>query len=636
MFLRQKIDALLRKVRRVPAKYYFIGAVICVMAVYVVAFREQTLAYNYNGNTCDNRLIILPGLFAQSGGTTYEVTTRGGWSIGGRQLTATTICVSPVAAPPENASESVAYAPWGGWLARYTYTVTTGEHPSVDMAVLDKPIPASRELLFPISEPDTTFSYTLEANETHAPCESEGNQIACDVPSLKLKQGSTYEATLEKYFKDERVDEVAAVDLETLSPLSVVKTSIRSKEMVYSKPKSITLTTDKSIKQADIAVSRTDGKAPERLATTTEVSGKKVVVTFADELPREATIAVQATVLEAVDGSTPLDTQLLTFTTSAGPRVTGSSVGSSGIPVGARIAVTFDQKLSDRQDLEALITTKGGVGYQGRSGNQLFFSTSNAKRCATVSIELKSGIESAYGISGKSDWQFKGRMSCYTVSTIGYSAGGRPINAYHFGDGGSSIVYTGAIHGNEVGTKLLMDRWIQELDAHPEKIPAGKRISVVPTINPDGFAAGTRVNARGVDLNRNFATSDWQKNIQHVDGSAFKGGGGAAPMSEPETKAIAKFIAQQRPVLVLSYHSVGWMVISNQGGQAGARASQYAGLSGYRLSGGGGGEFGYQITGTADDYYREKLGVASVLIETGSHSYHQFELNQAAMWAMLR
>lgn len=107
-------------------------------------------------------------------------------------------------------------------------------------------------------------------------------------------------------------------------------------------------------------------------------------------------------------------------------------------------------------------------------------------------------------------------------------------------------------------------------------------------------------------------------------------------MSEPETRAIASFVAQQRPELVVSYHSIGGMVITNQRGQANTRAAQYASLSGYRQSAGDGSEFGYQISGTADDYYGEKLGIASILIELGSHSYHQFERNQSAMWAMLR
>src|SRR5690606_13712499 len=129
--------------------------------------------------------------------------------------------------------ESVAYAPWGGWLGRIQYIITTDAHPSVSMAVFSEPIPASRELLVPLSEPDTTFLYKLEANKEQAECHSEGEQIACDVPGLKLKQGSTYEATLEKYFKEEKVDEVATVDLKTLSPLSVVKTSLKHNKTVY-------------------------------------------------------------------------------------------------------------------------------------------------------------------------------------------------------------------------------------------------------------------------------------------------------------------------------------------------------------------------------------------------------------------
>lgn len=636
MSFRQKINTLAQKLYKVPKRYYFIFGVVLVMGCYLLVFREQTLAYSYGGDTCGKRLVILPGVFKQSGDSAYDVVTQGGWRVAGQQITATSICVVPVEAPDENSSEAVAFAPWGGWFARFSYTVTTASHPSINMAVLDEPVPASRALLLPLSEPDTTFSYRLEANKQQVDCTPDNEQLQCDVPSLKLKQGSKYEVTLEKYFKGQEVEEVASADLKTLSPLSVVKTSIKNKATAYNKPTSVVLTTDKVIKNADIAVWRTDGKKPEKLEASSKVDGKKATVTFAEDLPREATIALKMGTLEATDGSTPLDKQLLVFKTSGGPEVTSVNVGSSGVMIGTRIVVTFDQKLAGNQDLSSLITASGGVKYQGKSANQLFFSTDAAARCATISIGLKSGIESPAGISGKSAWQYSGRMSCYTISTIGYSSQGRPITAYFFGSSGPSVLYTGAIHGNEFSTKYLMDRWIQELDAHPAKIPKGKRIIVVPMINPDGFAAGTRLNAKRVDLNRNFATSDWKKDIEDLNGNPFPGGGGKKPMSEPETNVIAGFVAQQRPELVISYHSTAWLVISNQVGQANARASQYASLSGYQLSSGGGGEFNYQITGTADDYYAEKLSVASIVVELGSQHYHQFELNQAAMWAMMK
>lgn len=632
----QRIKTKLAPLSSVPVRYYFVAGILLVATLYVVTFRERTLAYNYGGETCDKRLVILPDIFDQAGSENYEITTRGGWSVGGQQLTATSLCFTPVAAPAENTQEKLAYAPWTGWVARLAYKVEAGMHPSVNASVLEKPIPVSRELLLPLSEPDATFSYTIEADDQQARCEIKDGDLACDVPALKLKQGSKYTVALEKHFRGSEVGAVVSTDIETLSPLSIIDASIGVDATVYDKPQSVVFAVDKPLEAAEFVVERVDGDQPVSLEAETEIDEQSVTVAFAEELPRQATIVLKATVFEAADGSTPLDPYSLQFKTSGGPSVTGVSVGSSSVAIGAQIVVTFDQELSVDQDIGELMSVGGGVAFQARRGNQLVFSTAGAGRCQEISIALKSDIRSPHDVSGQSAWQYKGRMLCYTVTTIGASAQGRAINAFHFGDSGPAIVYTGAIHGNEASTKFLMDRWIQELDANPSKIPAGKRVIVIPAINPDGLARGSRVNSRNVDLNRNFATSDWQKDIQHTNGSAFPGGGGEAPMSEPETNVIANFIAQQRPLLVLSYHSVGNMVISNQAGQANARAQQYSQLSGYRLSGGGGGEFGYHIGGTADDYYREKLGVPSILIELGSHSYHQFDRNHQAMWAMLQ
>jgi predicted deacylase len=197
-------------------------------------------------------------------------------------------------------------------------------------------------------------------------------------------------------------------------------------------------------------------------------------------------------------------------------------------------------------------------------------------------------------------------------------------------------MFTGAIHGNEVSTRSLMNRWVDDLEANARSIPAGRSVIVIPQINPDGVASGTRTNGRNVDLNRNFGTSDWKTDITDVNNRPFPGGGGSGPMSEPETQAIASFVSRMRPSLVLSYHSIGGLLAANQYGRSNALASTYSQLSGYRNTTGQTGDtFEYSISGTADDYYGERLGIGSILIELGSHTNAQFNLNQKAMWAMV-
>lgn len=211
------------------------------------------------------------------------------------------------------------------------------------------------------------------------------------------------------------------------------------------------------------------------------------------------------------------------------------------------------------------------------------------------------------------------------------------MNAYYFGNGGTTVMYTGAIHGNEYSTYALMQAWIQELEANARSIPKNKTIVVVPQVNPDGFASGSRYNARNVDLNRNFATGDWRKDITTVNNTPFKGGGGKVAMSEKETQALAGFASRTRPALILSYHSIGGVVAANQAGRSSALAAQYASQAGYaNVTGNSDNTFEYSVTGTADDWYAQKLGVPSILIELASHSYHEFDRNRAAMWAMAR
>ena len=68
----------------------------------------------------------------------------------------------------------------------------------------------------------------------------------------------------------------------------------------------------------------------------------------------------------------------------------------------------------------------------------------------------------------------------------------------------------------------------------------------MPTYNPDGLAAGTRKNAHGVDLNRNYPY-----NWAELDGDYESG---PEPKSEPETRAMIAFLKDVKPHRILSFH----------------------------------------------------------------------------------
>ena len=124
---------------------------------------------------------------------------------------------------------------------------------------------------------------------------------------------------------------------------------------------------------------------------------------------------------------------------------------------------------------------------------------------------------------------------------IGQSVQGRDIVAWHLGEPGTpTFVLLSTMHGDEPHTRQIL----QALRDGPAF--DGLNVWVVPTYNPDGLAAGTRRNAHGVDLNRNFP-HDWRD----LDGRYESG---PHPASEPETRAVMAFLQEVRPRRVLSFH----------------------------------------------------------------------------------
>jgi protein MpaA len=148
-----------------------------------------------------------------------------------------------------------------------------------------------------------------------------------------------------------------------------------------------------------------------------------------------------------------------------------------------------------------------------------------------------------------------------TPVLVGRSIQGRPIEAYRLGDPhGRVVLVVGCIDGDEPAGIAIVDR-LERLAA-----PRGLALWLVPTINPDGLAAGTIGNARGVDLNRNFPYA-WR----HLGGSSYLDSG-TRPLSEPEARAAYRLILQLKPQLTIWFHQPLAVVDDSQGSRKLERA----------------------------------------------------------------
>lgn len=210
---------------------------------------------------------------------------------------------------------------------------------------------------------------------------------------------------------------------------------------------------------------------------------------------------------------------------------------------------------------------------------------------------------------------------------LGHSVKGEPITLHVFGDGPDATLVFSAIHGDEVTAAFVGRKLLEELTHTPHPHP-GKTIALIPLVNPDGVAAGTRTNANGVDCNRNFPAANWVRR-PHL----LRSNPGTTPASEPETLAVMKAVDLIRPARIISIHS--GLRCNNYDGPAAAAhlARVLASHNGYPVLG----SVGYPTPGSFGSWAGTDHNLPTVTLELPRHrdGERAWAENKAGLLAVL-
>lgn len=644
----QKLDRILSKLRIIKPDYILmsIGIIIFVGGlIYTASFLwPRTVTYSYaNEATCYSSPVIFPSLASATKKTPYKISYKPSVTIKNFPIVSSTNCVTLAAAPAENKTEITALKPFGNQFFGHTLHIKSGTMPKLSALKPESDLVSTQEKLsLKLDQKDTVFGYRVVGNNIAQPCRTTDHELSCDLSQLKLTQSNTYKLAFERTFNDQNLGTVLETSIKTVDPVHITSQSISPGSTVYDAPSQIEITADKNIADyGGVKLSATNGSQTESVDFTAQTQSQKLIIKPAKALPREATFSLKIDALSSTDKGFLPSPYELNFKTSGGPHVTGANIGNYGIGTDKNFVLSFDYDLAKEQDFNQLIaieTANGNIPATIIYGSKSITlkPAKSLPKCTAFTLRVAAGIKNFHGISSSSPWTFSSRTLCQEVFSIGTSLQGRSILAYRFGSGPSKVIYVGATHGDEQGSKYLLDSWINELEANYPKIPSHRTIIVVPLINPDGFAAKTRTNSRNVDLNRNFPANSWKSDVIMPGGNLVIGGGGTSALSEPESKAIADYILGQNPRLVLTYHSKGSLVVANESGDSVALANMYGKSSGYLATSESklGTTFNYDTTGAMENWLYDKPGIPTLLIELKTHDTNEFSRNKSALWSM--
>ncbi len=221
------------------------------------------------------------------------------------------------------------------------------------------------------------------------------------------------------------------------------------------------------------------------------------------------------------------------------------------------------------------------------------------------------------------------RHSFLKAYPIGRSVLGKELRMLEIGEGKTEIFISGAHHGNEWITALLLLRYAEEYSAafagkgmingeEAEDLYRGSRLFLLPLVNPDGadiamgtaddkyrnmmiamaktqpeqpFPSGWKANFNGTDLNLNYPAG-WRRARMNKEKLGVLCAGprdwaGEYALSEPESRALYCFTRSHDFSFVIAFHTQGEVIYWRYGSKdpVGARelAEKLSAASGYAL-----------------------------------------------------
>lgn len=603
----------------ITAVQALVGGLIIAAGVLYAAlfFTVKPLIFSYAGQNCIPQLLIAPDIQQPTAPEGFIVTLADSVRVGGVGVFSTKLCVTPTKSHAPG-SYALAVAPFGGVVYQKKIHIEVPPAPVVTVA-LNKgtKIPASSPLRLPISSDDMLHTYEVRVDTVAAPCSTLAgeNTLSCDVPALSLRHGGAYTLRIERSIKGETQSTIlGTADVVTVDSVQITQSALVPEQVIYTPTDQWAFTTNTPLETASVELTTQDGIT---IPTRVTLNDAGFFVHLDQTLTKETAFILTVQSLQGRDGGILPEPVVYRFSTSGGPTVQTVSVGTANVGQYERIILTFDQPVVDTIDISKYISVNGVEARIERSAaDQAVVTLSGAPLCTPFSITVREALQSASnGWYSEEDWTHMTRITCGYSKTIGYSVQGRPITAHYFGSGDEVFLFTGGIHGSELSSTTTMDAWVAYLYNNAHTLPASIQVVVVPSVNPDGIAAGTRNNAHNVNLARNFPAVNRASDIETATG-VLVGGGGTAPGSEPEAAALLTLTNTLKPRLAVSFHAQGSLVGANKYGDSVAIGERYAQMVGYKtMFYSAEAVMGYSITGEYEEWVGEAFGTPAILIE---------------------